>query len=300
MINLPINTSEKFITMANLFKKILLVAAMASPLTTHAAETDRPISIGVNNWAENIAVANLWKQLLEEKGYKVKLQNADKALLYNGVAQERMDVTFEVWLPYTDKPAFDKVKDKVTLIGPWFAEANLGLAVPDYASIDSIEQLNSKKQEFSKTNAPTIFGIDSGSSLMALAEKARGQYQLDYKLLPSSESGMLMALERAEQRKESIVVTLWKPHYIWSKYKLRYLKDSKGVFGKSDGIYGIAAKSFKTNYPSVDHWLKQWKMDDNSLGALMSEINENGETNPTKGVSVWIGKNKALINQWLR
>ena len=286
--------------MANIVKKLLLIAALISPSITNAAETDRPISIGVNNWAENIAVANLWKLLLEEKGYKIKLQNADKALLYNGVAQERMDVTFEVWLPYTDKPAFDKVKDKVALIGPWFAEANLGLAVPDYVSIDRIDQLNTKKQEFVKDSTPTIFGIDSGSSLMAITEKAKGQYKLDYKLLASSEAGMLMALERAEQRKEPIVVTLWKPHYIWSKYKLRYLKDPKGTFGKADGIYGIASKSFKTNYPSVDRWLKQWKMDDNSLGALMSEINQNGETNPTKGVSVWIEKNRALVNKWLR
>jgi len=119
--------------------------------------------------------------LLEEKGYPVKLQNADKTLLYNGVAQNRIDLTFEVWLPVSDKPAFDKVSDNVLLIGPWFDEAKLGLAVPDYVSIESIEQLNSPQDV-----PEVIVGIDSGSSLMLLAQEARAQYRLKQKIMPSS------------------------------------------------------------------------------------------------------------------
>jgi glycine betaine/proline transport system substrate-binding protein len=43
--------------------------------------------IWVNNWAVNIAVANLWKSILAKKGYKVTVQPGDKAIIYSGVGQ---------------------------------------------------------------------------------------------------------------------------------------------------------------------------------------------------------------------
>lgn len=278
-------------------KFLLPVVLMLTAAATRA--DDKSISIGVNNWAENIAVANMWKILLQEKGYQVRLQNADKALLYNSVAQDKIDLTFEVWLPAGDKPAFDKVKDRVVKIGPWFKEANLGLVVPDYVPVDSIDQLNAKKSLFAASGSPKIVGIDSGSSLMQLTEKAKTTYGLDFDVQSSSESAMVLSLERAIQRKEPVVVTLWKPHWIWSKYPLKYLKDPKHAFGETDSIYGIETQAFAKQHPDVEKWLQSWKMDDNSLGSLMSEIIKQGPSNPEKGAQAWIDANRPLVQQWM-
>jgi len=260
---------------------------------------DKLFTIGVNNWAENIAVANIWKILLGEKGYQVRLQNADKALLYNSVAQGKIDVTFEVWLPSGDKPAFDKVKDSVVKIGPWLKEANLGPVVPDYVEVESIDQLNTNKALFSARGRPRIV-IDSGSSLMQLTEKARSTYQLDYDVQASSESAMVLSLERAVQRKEPIVVTLWKPQWIWSKYKLKYLSDPKGAYGATDSIHGIETRAFNKQHPDVEQWFQQWSMDDDSLGSLMSEIIKQGASTAEKGAEAWIDANRSLVHQWMR
>ncbi|MCP6329921.1 glycine/betaine ABC transporter substrate-binding protein, partial [Klebsiella pneumoniae] len=114
--------------------------------------------------------------------------------------------------------------------------------------------------DFTSGSTPTIFGIDSGSSLMGVTAKAKDLYQLDYNVLPSSESAMLLALERAVKRNEPVVVTLWKPHWVWAKHKLRYLKDPKGIYGKADAIYGISSKTFKADHAEVERWMQQWKM----------------------------------------
>jgi len=274
-------------------KRLILSALLLIGTYTQAA-SPASITIGTNNWAENIAVANLWKLLLTEQGYPVKLQSADKALLYNGVGQSHIDITFEVWLPVSDKPAFDKVKDNVQLIGPWFDEAKLGLAVPDYSDIESIEQLNNKGA------AEVIFGIDAGSSLMKLTEQAKAAYPLKPKILPSSEPAMLLQLERTIKRKEPVVVTLWKPHWVWAKHPLRFLKDPQGVFGESDSIYAIATLDFKEKYPNIERWLQAWKMDDSSLGGLMTAIIEHGQSSPEKGAAAWIKENRSLIEQWIQ
>lgn len=280
-------------------KVLLLGFCLIISATSRAADT-KAISIGVNSWAENIAVANMWKVLLEEKNYKVSLQNAGKIILYNSVAQGRIDVSFEVWLPASDKAAFESIKDKVQLIGPWLSEANLGLAVPSYVDITSIDQLNDHKDEFQWRGRASIFGIDAGTGLMGLTDKAMAEYKLDYNLLPSSEAAMLQSLDRAMKRKEPIVVTLWKPHWVWAKKDLRYLDDPKKVFGATDSIYGIASQSFKTEHPEVERWLQQWKMDEKSLGELMATINENGGTTPEKGARAWIDANRTTVDGWLR
>lgn len=260
----------------------------------------RKIEIGVNNWAENIAVANLWKILLEEKNYQVSLQSASKMILYNSVAQGKLDLTFEVWLPTTDSAPYNSIKDHVQLIGPWLKEANLGLAVPDYVDIKSIDELNAQKKKFEWHGRPTVFGIEAGSGIMGLTEKAIGEYKLDYNLVSSSETAMLQSLERAMKRKEPIVVTLWKPHWVWAKKDLRYLDDPKKVYGTTDSIYAIASQTFKTENSQVEQWLQQWKMDDKSLGELMATINENGPNTPEKGAKIWIEANKAVVDAWMK
>ncbi len=285
-----------------LLRSLLKAATLSLALLAGGASSaaEKAITIGVNNWAENIAVANLWKLLLEGKGRQVKLQNADKAMLYGGVAKGQIDLTFEVWLPHLDEPAFSKVRDNVELIGPWFLEASMGLAVPDYVTVDSIDQLNARKTEFTGGGTPTVYGIEAGSSLMGATDKAKVQYGLEFNVLASSESGMLITLERAIQRKQPIVVTLWKPHWVWSRYKLRYLKDPKGLYGKTDAIHAISSKTFRGEHAEVDRWLRNFRMDDASLGSLMAEIIAQGQSTPAKGTRAWIDANRTTVDAWLR
>ncbi|TDN63512.1 glycine betaine ABC transporter substrate-binding protein [Paraburkholderia sp. BL10I2N1] len=286
--------------MIKLLKAAWLCSVVLYGAIAHAAAPDKTLTIGVNNWAENIAVANLWKVLLTQKGYSVKLQPGDKAIIYSGVAQGKLDLTFEVWLPSADGRPYDNVKAHVDKIGPWFDKAQLGLAVPDYVKIDSVDQLNAAKDEFSHDGQPTIFGIESGSGLMGLTSKAKQDYALDYNVLPSSEAAMLLTLQRAEQNGKPVVVTLWNPHWVWAKYKLHYLKDPKGTFGTPDSIYAISAKRFSSDFPDASRWMNHWKMNDQTLGDLMNEIRAAGEAQPEKGAENWVKKNQTLVDAWMK
>lgn len=286
-------------SLRRVFERLALLACLLSAATA-ARAADRDIAIGVNNWAENIAVANLWQALLTQKGYHVTLQPGDKAIIYSGVAQGKLDMTFEVWLPSADGAPYAAVQSRVEKIGPWFPQAALGLAVPDYVKVDSIDQLNANGALFLHDGKPTIFGIEPGSGLMKLTARARTEYGLDAAVLPSSEAAMLLALERAEKRREPIVVTLWNPHWVWAKYPMHYLKDPKQVYGKPDAIYAIATSGFGKRYPDVARWLAAWKMDDQSLGSLMNEIRAAGESDPQKGVQRWIAANPERVATWMR
>ncbi|EGK09866.1 proline/glycine betaine ABC superfamily ATP binding cassette transporter, membrane protein [Desmospora sp. 8437] len=257
------------------------------------------IKIGHNNYVENIAVSHLWKQILEEKGYRVELTQTEKAPLWTGVAGGNMDMAVEVWLPHTDAPYYDQYKDRVELHEPWYKGTALGLVVPEYMKdVETISDLNRYKDQFKRGGKPSIVGIDPGASLMGLTEKAIQSYDLDYKLIESSEPAMLSELDSAYKKKEPVVVTLWNPHWVFNKYGLKYLKDTKKVYGEPDTIYYVTRKGFKKDQPEVVQWMDNWHMDDETLGALLKNMED--ADNPEQAVKQWMDDHRELIEEWTK
>ncbi len=262
------------------------------------AEEKGQIKIAHNNYVENIAVSHLWKQILEEKGYRVELVQTEKAPLWAGLAGGSADMAVEVWLPHTDKAYYEKYKDQVELHQPWYEGTALGLVVPEYVEeVETISDLNKHKELFRRGDQPAIVGIDSGASLMMLTEKAIQTYSLDYELIESSEPVMLSELDKAYKKKEPVVVTLWNPHWVFNKYKLKYLKDPEKVYGEPDTIYYVTRKGFKQEHPEVIKWMNRWEMDDNTLGELMKNMEETD--NPEQAVRQWLEKHRDLVNEWV-
>ncbi len=87
-------------------------------------------------------------------------------------------------------------------------------------NINSIEDLNAHKDELDNK----IVGIEPGSSLMNLTNKAMKEYDIKLKLVQSSEAAMMSELKKAYTKKKPIAVTLWNPHWGFSEFDLKYLK----------------------------------------------------------------------------
>lgn len=276
----------------------LLAIALGLAIAVPGVAADKgDIRIGLNNWAENIAVSNMWKILLEERGYDVTLTSAGKSVIYSGVASDSIDMGLEVWMPKTDKQFYERFEADISLNDPWYRGTGLGLVVPHYVGIDSIDQLDAGKERFVQDGKPSIVGIDPGSALVGLTEDAIAEYGLDLRLLTSSGPGMMSALERAYQREEPIVVTLWNPHWAFAEYDLKYLDDPKNVYGQGEDIHWMSRPELADEHPRIIEWLNAWQMNDRQVGGLMATIREAGD--PAKGAREWIDNHRELIDGWL-
>lgn len=251
------------------------------------------IVIGRNNWAENIAVSAMWEILLEEKGYEVEAKAMQKAPVWLGISTGELDIAPEVWLPNTDKDFLEQYGEDLDMHEIWYENTGLGLVVPTYMNIDSIDQLNEKKDEF---GLERIVGIDPGTSLNTMTKVALEEYNLDYEFIESSGPAMMSELTKAYNKQEPIVVTLWSPHWAFSELDLKYLEDPKKVYGEADDIYYMTRKGFEGDHPEIVQWMNNWKMDDDSLGSLMAMIKE---SSPEEGAKEWIEANRDLVNQWI-
>jgi glycine betaine/proline transport system substrate-binding protein len=257
--------------------------------------TNKTVNMGYVNWAECVAVSNLWKNILEEKGYTVNLTSLDVAPLFVGLSKGELDVFMDAWLPITHQTYWETHKDKLDDYGIWYqAEAKIGLVVPKYMDINSIEDLNSIKSELNGK----ITGIDPGAGIMKAAATAVQEYGLDYEVIQSSEAAMLAALDKAYRDKKPVVVTGWSPHWKFAKYELKYLEDPKKAFGEAEEIRTLANKEFTNKNPEVAQMLKAFKMNDKQIGELEGLINEGMK--PEEAAKKWISENRALVDSWLK
>ncbi|MGP7818631.1 glycine betaine ABC transporter substrate-binding protein [Niallia sp. 01092] len=285
-----------------LFLLILNLTACGSTSTSKSSDQEdkgtKEITIGYIPWDEDVAVSYLWKSLLEEKGYKVKLVQADVAPIFSGVAKGSIDLFLDTWMPTTHSAYMEKYNDKISVLGTWYHEADSGLAVPDYMDIQSIEDLKNKAEEV----GGKIIGIEPGAGLMRLTrENAIPDYGLNsMTLVESSTPAMLAALEKAVSSKKPIVVTLWRPHWAFEEYNLRYLEDPKNAMNPSgaEKLQIIGPKDFSTKFPEVAKWMESFKMDLTQIAQLEAEIMKSKDE--AKGVENWLSKNESLKEDWLK
>ena len=269
-----------------------LVVAMSSTLASADSKT---LSIGyVDGWSDSVATTHVAAEVIKQKlGYDVKLQAVATGIMWQGVATGKLDAMLSAWLPVTHGEYWAKNKDKVVDYGPNFKDAKIGLIVPEYVKAKSIEDLKTDTTFKNK-----IVGIDAGSGVMLKTDEAIKAYGLDYKLQASSGAAMIAELTRAEDKQESIAVTGWVPHWMFAKWKLRFLDDPKGIYGAAETVNSIGSKGLEKKAPEVAAFLKkfQWASKD-EIGEVMLAIQEGAK--PDAAAKDWVAKHPERVAEWI-
>ncbi|MGI8827216.1 MAG: glycine betaine ABC transporter substrate-binding protein [Chloroflexota bacterium] len=275
-----------------------LVAGHLGISKTAAApqHSSKTITIGNIGWDEDVAVNSLLKVVLTDKlGYTVNLKLADAGPLYQGVASGSLDVFMDTWLPKTQALYWAKYKAKVVKMAPWYTgAANLGLTVPNYSMVHSISQLNAHSSQF----GGKIVGIEPGAGEMNVVQtKVISGYGLHYTLQGSSTPAMLSALQRAMKRHQQIVVTLWKPHWAFTAYPIRYLKDPKGLMGGTEKLSAVVRKGLQKDQPQAYKFLSHFRLSEQQLGTLEIQIRKS--SSPEAGARTWLKTHKSVEMHWM-
>ncbi|MFJ6699579.1 ABC transporter permease/substrate binding protein [Streptomyces sp. NPDC091272] len=260
-------------------------------------ERERAVEMGWFPWEEDIAATYLWKNVLEQRGYKINLKQFEVGPMYAALAGGDVDVQLDGWLPYTQKNYWDKYKDKLTDVGSWYGPTSIEVAVPSYVKdVKSLEDLKGKADKFKGR----IVGIEAGTATMKnLKENVLPQYGLDkeYEVVDSSTPGMLAELKRAYAKKEPIAVLLWTPHWAYNAYDMTKLKDSKKAFGEGDRLHIIGNKDFGKNYPQLTKWFKDFKLSEKQLAGLEDEIQQRGAGHEPEAVEAWMKENPGIAEK---
>lgn len=261
------------------------------------AEAERPLDVAWFPWDEDIAVTHLWKNVLERRGYRLNLKQMDVGPVYTGLASGDLDLNFDAWLPHAQKNYWEKSKDDLTDLGTWYEPTSLEIAVPSYVKdVKSMADLKGKADRFDGR----IIGIEPGTGQMNILKKqVLPGYGLDeeYEVVDGSTPAMLAELKRAYAEKKPVAVVLWSPHWAYTEYELTKLRDPKKLWGEGNTIHTIASEKFPEQYPQLTEWIKNFRMSEEELGSLESEIKDRGQGHEQEAVAAWLEEHPDMVGR---
>jgi len=247
-------------------------------------------------WSSEVASTHVVKAVLQEKlGYEVETIPVSAAAMWQALASGAADAMVAAWLPTMHKEYMEKVKDKIDDLGPNLEGTRVGLVVPSYVEINSIEELKENADLFENR----IIGIDPGAGLMIATEKVIAEYGLTgFELMEGSGATMTAALDAAIKEQRPVIVTGWTPHWKFFKWDLKYLDDPKKIYGEAEFINTIARKGLKADSPEAYAFLDKFEWTPADMQKVMF-MNQKDGADPYETAKQWISQNEEKVDSWL-
>src|SRR2546422_2216533 len=246
-----------------LLKRLGSAGAIALTITALPALAQDPASCRTVRfadvgWSDIAATTGMASVVLEGLGYRPTTTLASVPIAFAGIKSKQIDVFLGYWNPSMTpiiepfvKAGQIKVLDQPNLVG-----AKYTLAVNSAAAEGGIKSF-ADIAKYSKELDGKIYGIEPGNDGNALIQRMidKNEFGLKgFKMVESSEAGMLAEVQRSARLKKWIVFLGWEPHPMNTQVKMNYLEGGESVFGPNFGeakVYTALATDYTTRCPNA-------------------------------------------------
>jgi glycine betaine/proline transport system substrate-binding protein len=281
-------------------------ASQLTPASQSSAEPQscRNVRFSDVGWTDVTATTALVAQLLRTIGYTPTITVLSVPVTFASMQNKDVDVFLGNWMPAQEADRAPYLADgSVVVIGANLEGAKYTLAVPAYTYAAGLRDFNDIKK-FGASLNNEIYGIEAGNDGNRLVLKMLQQDMFDlgdFKLIESSEQGMLAQVERAVRNKQPIVFLAWEPHPMNMRFDLKYLAGGDAVFGPNYGgatIYTDTRKGFNAECPNVGRLLANLKFTLRGESEMMAAILDRHEQ-PDIAAAQWLKANPTVTKAWL-
>lgn len=264
-------------------------------------ETPRFSDVG---WTDISATTAMAGMILENLGYKPKVDILSVAVTYEALPRGDVDIFLGNWMPLQvpiQKPLVDA--GKIDVVRANLEGALIGFAVPK-AAYDGGLKTYADIAKFKDALNGKIYGIEAGSSANAtisgMIESDKFGLK-DFDLVESSEQAMLAQVERAAKGGKPIVFFGWRPHPMNVNIDMAYLTDGDNVFGPDDGAATVLTNTrpgYAKECPNVGKFLSNLAFSVDAENLMMSYILDDGMT-AHDAAEKWLKANPDALDGWL-
>jgi glycine betaine/proline transport system substrate-binding protein len=288
-------------------KLVGVVAALAALGTQSALADDascKTVRFADVGWSDIAATTGMASVVLEGLGYKPTVTIASIPIAFAGMKKKQIDVFLGYWNPSMTPQIepFVKAGDIKVLETPNLVGAKYTLAVPTYLYDKGLKTF-ADIAKFEKDLGGKIYGIEpgnDGNALIAGMIKDNKFGLKSFKMVESSEAGMLVEAQRAAKAQKAIVFLGWEPHPMNVQMKMSYLQGGDDVFGPNLGeakVYTAIPPSYETRCPNVATFLKNLQFTTDMENQVMVPILE--KVKPNVAARNFLKKNPAVLDKWL-
>jgi glycine betaine/proline transport system substrate-binding protein len=279
-------------------------AALAASPTQLDGDACRTVRLSDVGWTDVTATTALFSVLLERLGYRPQVTVLAVPVTFASMKNKDIDVFLGNWMPTQEGDSRAYVADgSIEVLGPNLSGAKYTLAVPSYtydAGLKSFADI----QRFAPQLKNSIYGIEAGNdgNRLILSMLKQNLFGLgEFKLIESSEQGMLAEVERAYREHAPIVFLAWDPHPMNMRFDLKYLSGGDSVFGPNYGgasVYTNTRAGYTLQCPNVGRLLKNLHFTPRGESQLMASILDEHQP-PEVAAAAWLKANPAVVSAWL-
>jgi glycine betaine/proline transport system substrate-binding protein len=288
--------------------KVAAILAAVATLTAQTAMADdascKTVRFADVGWSDIAATTGMASVVLEGLGYKPTVTIASIPIAFAGMKKKQIDVFLGYWNPSMTpqiepfvKDGSIKVLDVPNLVG-----AKYTLAVPTYLFDKGLKTF-ADIAKFEKELGGKIYGIEpgnDGNALIAGMIKDNKFGLKNFKMVESSEAGMLIEAQRAIKKDQAIVFLGWEPHPMNVQMKMSYLSGGDDIFGPNLGeakVYTAIPPSYEKKCPNVYAFLKNLQYTTDIENQVMGPILK--KVKPNVAAKDFLKKNPATVDKWL-
>ena len=280
-------------------------AATATAAATGAEDaTCATVKFADIGWTDITATTALSSTVLDGLGYKAESTIASVPIAFAGLKKGQIDAFLGYWSP-SMTPILDpflKEKAVTVLDKPNLVGAKYTLAVPKYAYDAGLKSF-ADIGKFTKELDGKIYGIEpgnDGNKLIAdmITKDAFGLKS--FKMVESSEAGMLTEVSRSVKDKKWIVFLGWAPHPMNVQQDIVYLSGGDDFFGPNYGeakVYTVTSNDLAKRCPNVNKLVSNLEFNVGMENEVMLPIMD--KKAPNEAAKEWLAKNPAVLDTWL-
>jgi glycine betaine/proline transport system substrate-binding protein len=144
----------------------------------------------------------------------------------------------------------------------------------------------------------TITATEPGAGLTELTHNTVEAYDNleGWEVMESSTAGMITSLDQAVKNEEPIIVTAWRPHWIFESYDLKFLEDPKNTLGEEEFVHTIARLGLEEDQPEAYAVLDAFEWETEDMQKMMLEAQDASFEEVTAD---WVEDNQDYIDELL-
>jgi len=286
-------------------RRILAVSAVMLAVGAGLAQASEPesckkIRMADVGWTDNTAQNGLFNVVVKGLGYQTKIDVLALPIILEGLKNKNLDLFLDNWLPSNADGTKPYVEHKwVEQLAPDLEGAPYGPVVPNYvadAGVKDIKDLGANSDKFDKK----FYGIEPGNDGNKIVQKLIDDPSTGlkgWKLIESSEQGMLAEAQKDMAKKKWIVFLGWAPHPVMAKMPITYLTGfDKSGFGASQ-IHPMTRVGLSTDCPNLGKLLTNLKFSIAMESEVMGGIDK-GKTGDAAATE-WLKANPGVLDSWL-
>lgn len=285
---------------------LLLVAAVIANAAEPSSEplSCQAVRISDIGWTDVTSTSALFSVLARQLGYDSQVTVLSVPVTFASMKNKDIDVFLGNWMPTMEgdrKAYFDD--HSIDVLGPTLTGAKYTLAVPAYTYKAGLHDF-ADIQRFAPQLKGVIYGIEPGNdgNRLVLGMIRQNLFNLGgFKLIESSEQGMLAEVERAIHNQEPIVFLGWDPHPMNMRFDMRYLSGGDAVFGPNFGgatIFTNVRAGYLAACPNIGRLLNNLKFTLAGESQMMDAI-LNQHQQPEVAAAAWLKANPKAVSAWL-